>query len=141
MTKNQSPTVYFLSVTDNTTKLNSICNVIQDHFYKKETILISVASDEAAVYIDTLLWKMPEESFIPHLIAKNTVNERVVITTSQTNLNQAGVLVNLCSTMPTNINDFNVIYELMDRTHPEKEILANKRKAAYEAAGLNILDT
>lgn len=137
MTTNISPSIYFLEVADNAAKLQCICNTTLELFYKNKKILIAVATNEAAIYIDQLLWKQPEESFLPHVVSKSAVNDRVVITTAQANLNQAEVLINLCSDTPSNFKAYQTIYELMDLTHPEKKALSEKRLAAYKAAGFS----
>ncbi len=141
MNHSHNPQVIFLRVTDNTTKLQRLCAVVHDHFYHKENVLIAVPNAEAAVYIDHLLWRMPEDSFTPHVIAEGLVKERVAITTSSANINQATTFVNLCADVPVNAKDFHIIYDLLDLTHPAKEELSRKRQAAYRTAGYHIEET
>jgi DNA polymerase-3 subunit chi len=130
--------VYFLRVTDTATKLNSICQVTHRHFNKKEAILIAVPSQEAAVYIDQLLWRQPSDSFLPHAIVNIPTQEPVVITTTSTNINQAKVIINLCPDIPPNLIEYSIIYDLLDLTHPTKEQLSLKRQSAYQVLGYQL---
>lgn len=132
--------VYFLRVTDAATKLNSICQVTHRHYNKKETILIAVPSQEAAVYLDQLLWRQPNDSFLPHVISEVPTQELVVITTSSANVNQAKIVINLCPAIPVNLGEYSIIYDLLDLTHPTKEQLSHKRQSAYQALGYEIAE-
>lgn len=131
MTTPPSPQVHFLTVTDNASKLQQLCTVVHKHFIKGESLLIAVPTQEAAAYLDQLLWKMSEESFVPHCVANGPTQERVTITTEATNVNQAKILLNLLSTIHPTTNDFEFIYELFDQTSPEKEELSKKKQAHY----------
>ena len=127
--------ICFLTVKDNPTKLQKICEIIGSHFVKKQRVLIAVPSNEAAAYIDQLLWKMPEEGFIPHAIHQNATQDYVVITTAPQNLNQAQVIVNLLPTQHPNPGSVDTIYELMDLTSRDKEETSRKKQATYQQAG------
>ena len=113
------PEYIFLTIKDNAAKLQAICDTVQRHFYKAEKMLILVSSDEAAHYIDQLLWKYSEESFIPHAIISSTSHERVAISKVRANLNQAAVLFNLRPEAATQISGpHTLIYDLLDETTP-----------------------
>ncbi|MEI8124140.1 MAG: DNA polymerase III subunit chi [Parachlamydiaceae bacterium] len=135
MTK--TPTVYFMRVVDNDAKLNRLCEVVHKHFINTDRILISVPTPQAAAYVDQLLWKMPKESFTPHLIANAVTNERVAITTGMTNVNKANILVNLNTNVPSLINTVEIVYELFDLTSPEKEKASEARQAIYADTGIS----
>src|ERR1700733_12508764 len=113
------PSVQFLHVADNTIKTSSISSVVGNHFLQKQPILIIVPNADAASYVDQLLWRLPEDSFVPHQIASEPISENVVITTEHRNLNGAKFLFNLCSTIIPIFSQFELIYELLDQTHPE----------------------
>lgn len=132
MTTSSSPKVNFLTVADNASKLKQLCQVVNQHFSKGESVLIAVPTQEAAIYLDQLLWKMPEESFTPHLISNAFTEEKVAITTATNNVNRATVLLNLLPTIHPNSNEFELIYELYDQTSPEKEELSKKKQAQYK---------
>jgi DNA polymerase-3 subunit chi len=130
----------FLKAVDNTTKLRRIYETVSKHFLQHESILITVNSAEVATYIDQLLWRLPEEGFIPHTIANSPVQERVVITTEQKNLNQAPVLFNLCPQIVANVHEFQLIYDLLDMTHPDKERASRERQRNYQTAGFAVIE-
>ncbi len=138
MSPNTDLKVIFIDVADNATKLQRLCAIVEKHFSKKEHVLILAPSDDAANYIDQLLWRMPEESFIPHVIAKSPTKELIAISTQKSNHNQAQIIINLCTEIPPHEASVHLIYELLDRTHPAKEELARQRLAAYQTAGAKI---
>lgn len=129
------PKIIFIQVKDNAAKLNKICATVQKHFELKESILITVPSAEAAVYIDQLLWRLPEESFLPHAVVHSPSQEMVAITTATANINQAKILLNLRSEAISFASEFLRIYELFDLTHFEKERLSLQRQAVYQSLG------
>lgn len=135
MTPSSLAKVYFLRVTDNASKLYKLCTLIHAHFAKNDRMLIYVTTNEAALYLDQLLWKMPEESFMPHAIASSATKEPIVITTSAANINQATTLINLSPSIAQNFNSIHLIYELLDLTSKEKEAVSQTKKTLYQTAG------
>lgn len=129
----KTPRVIFIPVKDNSSKLNAICQTVQNHFDRKNAVLITVPNNEAAEYVDQLLWRMPEESFLPHQIAVNATKELIAITTIGANINGARILFNLCPQAIPFFQEFEAIYELDDATHPNKAMLSQQRKAFYAA--------
>jgi len=130
-----TPTIIFLNVADNATKLKKLCETVRGHFSAKEKILIAVSSDEAASYIDQLLWRMPEESFMPHITSEKKSNEHIVITKSNENINGANVYINLRAEIPASMTGYHLIYDLLDLTHPTKADQSRKRQDAYQTSG------
>ena len=137
----QKPEIIFIEVRDNTSKLNKICATVQHHFTCKERILIAVPSPEAAQYIDQLLWRLPEESFLPHVVAQKPCKDMIVITTAAVNINGAHILFNLRSEPMILASGYDKIYELLDYTHAEKENLSRQRLAIYQAQGFLTIRT
>jgi len=128
--------IFFVSVKDNSIKQQSLCTLVHKHFERGERILIATPSAEAASFVDQLLWRWPDDSFIPHTIVdSSTSKEPIVITTSRENVNQAHILINLCSEICENRGSFRRIYELLDLTHPLKEQNSQKRKSGYQSFG------
>ena len=127
--------VFFIRVNDNLSKIQKICTLVHSHFVKKDKVLIVVPSNEAALYLDHLLWKMPEESFIPHAIVHGTTKEQIAITTHLSNVNQASTLVNLLGNMHPNPGSVDKIYELLDLTSKEKEEISRQKQEAYRISG------
>src|SRR5438067_1828946 len=119
----QLPRVIFYTVSDNAGKLLRICKTVQDAMQKEKKLLIFVPNEEAGRYIDALLWRMPEDSFLPHIYSNINKNskERVIITELDNNLNQASVLLNLkpsCSPLLPGLEEIHELYEI---SAPEKE--------------------
>ena len=136
MSVQQAAKLILLPIANNQSKLLTIAEISSKHFYHKETLLILVPSDEAAHYIDQLLWKLPEESFIPHAIIHSRSSERVAISTAKANLNQAQVLLNLRPEAAVEVSGPHMlIYDLIDHSSPAKLELSQKRETAYRAAG------
>lgn len=129
--------VVFFQVNDNPTKLKKIVEIAHLHFSKKEPLLILV--EEAGLkFVDELLWKYPETSFLPHKIEEGESDELITITKSKKNLNQAHVAFNLCPTALLLESPFKMIYEFEDLTAPIKKNLSSSRFDAYKSAGFLI---
>lgn len=138
MSDQQQKIVHFLDVETISAKLNSICKITQKHFSRKESILIAAPSQEAALYIDQLLWKQPEESFIPHIVVNIPTKELVAITVTDLNVNRARILINLRPDVPPRLDEYAIIYDLLDRTHPSKEALSRNRQSTYQSLNLRV---
>ena len=126
------PKATFFQVKDNAIKIGTICKLVQEAMKKEKKIIIHVPNEEAAKYIDALLWKTPEESFLPHVIANKPTKEWVVITETGLNLNEAPLLLNLRPSSPS-IDKFEEIYEFYEIAHPEKVKIAENKMKEYEA--------
>ena len=118
-------------------KISSLCRVAKKHFDNREHLMIFAADDKALQYIDDLLWKYPEDSFLPHIISQKKTEEYIVITKLRENLNYAKFAFNLCPT-PILHGDFQIIYDFEDKTSPHKCMLSQKRFEAYKEAKLII---
>lgn len=136
----QMPNVIFLPVKTNQHKIGCICYSIQTHFAKGEAILIIAPSEQAVQYLDDLLWKFPDDSFLPHVVSQSPCKEKVVITTLSQNLNSAKILMNLCPESCSIAEQFEIIYELYDETHPEKLEQSKRRHQTYSQKSFNIKD-
>ena len=129
---NTSSKVTFYNVKTNAAKLQMICSLVSDAFQSQQKLLIAVPSPEAAAYIDQLLWRMPEDSFIPHLISEQPTPEPITIAVNPTqNLNQAKILLNLLPSASTLADQFTTIYELFDETDPTKALQSLQRQEKY----------
>lgn len=132
MSPEQKPLITFLKVWDNRSKIKAVLETVKGLILKKKRSLIAVPNLDAANYLDELLWKEPEESFIPHLIATEPCEEIVVISTIHSNFNRAEALINLCPEISPISDQFELIFDLEDSTSPEKAKLSAERKAAYK---------
>lgn len=126
------PQVTFHPVKSNADKLKVISELVGEAFAAGHKILITVPSPEAATYIDQLLWRMPEESFVPHVVAAKAVPNRIVIAVNPAeNFNQAQVLVNLSPTVSPIVDQFAFVRELLDETDATKAEQSAQRQAHY----------
>jgi DNA polymerase-3 subunit chi len=132
------PKVVFLKINSIQEKIQRICTVIEEHFYRGETILVTAPGAEAAAYLDSLFWRMPEEGFIPHAIVHAPSREPIAITTEATNFNNAKNLFNLCVDISPLWMQFSCIYELQDGTQGDKLRFSQQRMQKYKAFGIEI---
>lgn len=131
MSSQTKPEVVFLNASDANTKLRRIVKTVQEHFFAGEKVLILVPNQPSEEYIDQLLWRMPEDSFIPHTIAKTTSDEHVVITSESLNFNQARVVINLKPEACEIVDGIVKIYEFMDESTPHKAEQSRKKVEWY----------
>jgi DNA polymerase-3 subunit chi len=136
--KNELPKkVTFYRVKDNSGKIQFICDKAHEAFRHERRLLIAVPNLQAAQYIDALLWRLPEESFIPHIIADTPTSEWIAITLQEIdNVNKAVCLLNLCPMPSLLYQQVEEIYDLYDETHPQKKELSQQRYQFYQSKGL-----
>lgn len=126
--------VVFFQVRDAVSKLKRITETAQAHFEKKEPFLIFTEDARSQQFVDELLWKFPEFSFLPHLATDEATSEWVVVTKAKKNINQARVVFNLCPTPLLIEGPFRMIYEFEDLTSAPKKNLSSIRFDAYKQA-------
>ena len=132
---NPSERFIFFQVSNASAKCKKITDTAKNHFEKKESLIFFVENEKAALFVDELLWKFPETSFLPHLITDEPTTEPLVITTSKINVNQASFAFNLCPT-PLLIEGFQIIYDFEDLSTQSKQNLSGIRLNAYKQGGL-----
>lgn len=125
--------VSFLSVKDNLSKISRVCGLVNHLFQQEKQTVIYVPNIEVAKYIDAMLWKHPENSFIPHKITNVPDEETIVITTVDTPFKNVTTLINLCPSIHPHFQHFTAIYELYDMSHPDKEAQAKRRIEEYKS--------
>lgn len=131
MSTQTKPEVVFLNASDANTKLRRIVKTVQEHFFAGDKVLILVPNQPSEEYIDQLLWRMPEDSFIPHVIANTTTDERVVITSEPCNFNQARIIINLKPEACEITEGIVKLYEFMDESTPQKAEQSRKKVEWY----------
>lgn len=130
------PKVNFFYVKNNQAKLQWICTRASEAMKQETALLIMTPNEESATYIDQLLWRLPEESFIPHALIYGQTKELIAVTTvTNQNLNQARRLLYLCSHISPIYHQFEEIDELYDDTHPQKMEWSKKRLSDYQTNG------
>jgi DNA polymerase-3 subunit chi len=131
-----NPKIIFLKVLTNQEKLFSLTKTIQKHFDLGDQLLILCPNIQVANYIDQLIWRLPEDSFIPHSIVNEMCHEKVAITYQNENFNKAGILINLCKEIPSLPLGFQLVYDLFDQTDADRHALSKARFSSYQVAGL-----
>jgi len=124
--------VIFFQVRDTASKLKRIYETAQSHFEKREPLLILTEDARSQQFVDELLWKHPDTSFLPHLSTDDPTTDPLVITKVKKNLNNAKVAFNLCPTPLLIEGPFRIIYEFEDLTAPNKQTLSSHRYDAYK---------
>lgn len=130
--------VFFAPVNSSSSKRLFICQLAHRIFFEKKSLLIAAPGEEAARYVDQLLWASPPESFLPHIYTSESSNEQIVITTTGLNLNRAAVLLNLTPSLFPAIKEFSEIYELRDETTEEKASQVKLKIDQYRSQGFLI---
>jgi DNA polymerase IIIc chi subunit len=123
--------VVLLEVTSNQKKISLLFDILKNHFEKKEHIILFVADDKSMKYVDELLWKIPEQSFLPHSCHNDKTDDFIIITKKRDNLSGAKFAFNLSPT-PLLQKEFLVIYDFDDKTAPHKKMLSQKKFQAYK---------
>ncbi len=126
--------VIFFQVRDTKLKLQRLAEMAQTHFEKRDPFIIFVEDIKAQTFVDDLLWKLPETSFLPHTATDDTTKDLVAITKSKTNVNQARSAFNLCPTPLLLEGPLRLIYDFEDLTSPSKKELSSLRFDAYKQA-------
>ena len=132
--------IIFYTVDTAQAKISAIVNLIKQYFELERKILIAVPNDEAAKYVDHLLWRYSEESFLPHAVCHKVCIEAIAFTTVPQNLNQAQILVNLCPAASPIASQFEYVMELLDNTHPDKKQLSLQRQEDYKKSGHQVME-
>jgi DNA polymerase IIIc chi subunit len=120
----------FFQIKNNKTKLQRVIETVNYHFTNNDKLLLIAPDDASVKYLDDLLWKVPINSFIPHFVSTNQIDEKIVITLKKENLNHSKYIFNLCPT-PLMIEDINTIYEFEDFA-AGKQILSRKKYETYK---------
>ena len=83
-------TVTFYKIKENGAKIQLICHQAMEALQCEKKLLITAPTLEAAHYLDALLWRLPEDSFIPHVVSDMPTAEWVAITLQdEVNVNRA----------------------------------------------------
>lgn len=132
--------VTFFQVKSDGEKRERIIRLAEEYFEKKEPLLIQLPHQKALEYVDLLLWRSPQESFLPHAIKDEPSKDFIVLTTSGNNPNKARSILNLSPDPVDNQNlSFMKIYELEDLASTHKNHSAQERYKAYKNAGCAII--
>lgn len=126
--------IVLFQVRDAQTKVRRLVETAHLHFERKEHLMIFVEDGKALQYVDELLWKFPETSFLPHLLTDSPTTEWIAISKDKKNLNQARFAFNLCPTPLLIEAPFQTLYDFEDLTSPAKKNFSSLRFDAYKKA-------
>lgn len=121
--------IIFFSIHDTASKLRALCDVARDHLHQGQSLLILVPDTNVHTFVDELLWRLPEESFLPH------PSKLLLIDTEP---KEATSLFNLRPIPFTEKIYYKTIYELEDHTSPERLQLSRQRYNTYRDLELKI---
>lgn len=111
--------------------------VAKAYSLKSSLIILTENADEAR-RVDDLLWCFADDSFLPHEICHNDESTNTPILISDKELNhKRDVLINLRLTMPTDLNQFQRVIELIYLQDDIKEHGRHKYRE-YQALGCPI---
>ena len=131
--------VTFFQVADDQQKRHKITELAQEYFEKNEPLLIRLPHEKALEYVDLLLWRIPQDSFLPHAIKDMPCKDRIVLTCSDQNPTGAHSILNLCPEPVANKNlSFTRIYELEDLASSNKNKSAQDRYKNYKEQGYSV---
>ena len=138
---NRDVRVTFFQVKNDEQKRMRIVHLAQQYYNKKIPFLIYLPHQKAAEYVDLLLWRSPIESFLPHVIKDEPCQDRIVLTCSKENPNDAQSVLNLRKEPIENRTSsfFMKIYELEDLASTHSHLLSQKRYRTYKEAGYSIV--
>jgi DNA polymerase-3 subunit chi len=132
--------VTLFQVHDDTQKRQKIVQIAEEYFEKKEHLLIRLPHLKALEYVDLLLWRFPQDSFLPHVIKDQPCNDYLVLTSTKENPNGARSILNLCSEPVDNEKiSFIKIYELEDLSSTQRHHAAQESYKTYKRAGFTII--
>jgi len=120
-------------------KLNTIIQIVQTCFNEREPLLIRLPNHTALEYVDTLLWRSPRDSFLPHVAIDEACRELILLTLSENNFNCAHTILNLCAQPIVNKDLlFTRIYEFEDLSNDRKNKLQQECYQSYKKRGYSI---
>jgi DNA polymerase III subunit chi len=127
--------VFYFPVVDANAKVRTLTQVVTSHFLKKEKIHILVPDAKTLDFVDSLLWKEPKESFLPHC---EHVEDFITISTEITT--HAPTVFNLCQTPYLHTTTPKVLYEFEDISHPQKKAVFQQKFTEYQKKGWVLCD-
>ncbi len=130
--------VIYFQIIDAQEKLRRIVGAATEHFKKKEPFLILAPNKAAVEYLDLLLWRHPQEGFLPHHAGSETTHELIAITDEPFNSNQAKAIFNLRSDPVDPSLSCQLVYELEDLTSSEAQGAFKLKFTTYQKQNFSI---
>ncbi len=133
-----SSQIVFLAIQGTQDKLSKLCRLAERHFEKSEPLLFMTANETARDFVDELLWRIPPESFIPHIATDMPRQATIAITSSRQNITEARTLVNLCAEPLFLEGDNLTIYDFEELFSKPRKQASEARYRAYREKGFTI---
>ncbi len=118
-------------------KFRLACHIVNTAFKNGHKVYVNVENQAQCAYLNELLWKFSQNSFIPHTVFLETVpidTEKfpVVVGSTQPSQNFNDVLVTLLDDVPDFIHQFSRVVEPIDADERdiEKAKLRSKKYAS-----------
>jgi len=127
--------VLFYQVTQPKSKIDRLVQVAGDHFERKSPLMIFVQDEKTAEFVDNILWSEPKKGFLPHAVSNERSTERVTISTSLKNLNEATSVFNLTKNPLQLEGSLTKLYEFEDLLKPDE---SKQRYHLYKELGYSI---
>ena len=127
--------VIFVQVKDNPSKLMKICEVALIHFERKDPLFFLTSDIKAQEFIDALLWRLPEDGFLPHGTDLGPKREIITLCHEKTKIVGTSSVFNLCPEALLAKGPLKLIYELEDSTTPEKKMSSEHKYHSYRDSG------
>ena len=130
--------VTFFQVSNDQMKRTRMISLAQEYFEKKQPLLFKLPHQKALKYLDLLLWRVPQDSFLPHFIKDSPCSDLIVLTSSEENPNQARSIFNLTRS-PITDPEFTSIYTFEDLSSTEKNAITQQHYQTYKSLGYKII--
>jgi len=130
--------VIFYTVKNAEEKVRYLLVPVLYHFNRSEKIKIVVPDQKTRDFIDTLLWKHPEEGFLPHCTSLPAPFEDGVYISLQKEVQGYPFVFNLSPDPYHPSGTCNTLYELEDISTPGKKAVFEKKFAFYKNLGCRV---
>lgn len=120
-------------------KARFLCELSEEFLSKGKRVLVIVQDDNQGVTLDRFMWSWQNGSFIPHAYnngAVECIDEPVVISTTEENINGASVLVMGKPCSLDFIRRFKTVLDFAEVYDDQLAEVSRERFAAYRQAGL-----
>jgi DNA polymerase-3 subunit chi len=132
--------IYFTTTKTPKEKVIFLTKTAHHFFHKKKRLILFTHDFKTAEYVDNLLWSDPQESFLPHYLSRTVIDEQIVITHENTNLNHALAAFNLTTApLDCRLLKLQEVFEIEDLTSKERAEQFKKKLQIYKNNGYAVV--
>ncbi len=133
------PRVDFYILPANSTQQRFACLMANKAWQQGHSIYLHVASRDQAAMMDDLLWTFRDISFLPHAMADDGQRDAVPVHIGwqEDHIGQQDVFINLSPSIPTAVERFARIVEIVSGNEPERN-QARQRYRDYRERGYEL---